>query len=56
MSDIAPTPEEIKEITLQRKTCSDCGEEQMRAKSGVYSNTCRECGAPIEPETDDRTA
>jgi len=48
MSDIAPTPEEIKEMTGKSVECDECGQRSFRVKSGVYSNQCRHCGAKLD--------
>ena len=53
MSNIAPTPEEIKDITLKSVECGSCGHQTMKAKSGVYSEQCPECGNSMDIEWGD---
>ena len=53
MSDIAPTPEEIKDIRMKSVECDSCGHQTMTAKSGVYSDQCPKCGAALDIEWGD---
>ena len=56
MSDIAPTPEEIMEMTGKSVECDECGERSLNVKSGVYSKQCRHCGAKMDVDWGDSDA